>query len=124
MEVFSVVAYIGLVCGQVGGVGFLPAPVLDLPLVRYWVVGALAAKHFHTSDPDDDDDDRDGHRNVGTILTPNAADSPKRLHQVHSPRKHQDQNIVIISSFLHLCYSVHAFEMYSGLDIFRHAKSS
>jgi len=38
----------------------------------------------------DDDDDRDGHRNVGKIRTPNAADSPRRLHQVHSPRKHQD----------------------------------
>jgi hypothetical protein len=24
--------------------------------------------------------DRDGHRNVGTIRTPNAADSPRRLH--------------------------------------------
>jgi hypothetical protein len=36
------------------------------------------------------DDDRDGHRNVGTIRTPNAADSPRRLHQIHSPRKHQD----------------------------------
>jgi hypothetical protein len=39
VEVFSVVAYIGLVCGQVGGVGLLPAPVLALPLVRFWVVG-------------------------------------------------------------------------------------
>jgi hypothetical protein len=33
-----------------------------------------------TSDPDDDD--RDGHRNVGTIRTPNAADSPRILHQI------------------------------------------
>jgi hypothetical protein len=41
MEVFSVVTYIGLVCGQVGGVGFLLAPVLDLPLVHCWVVGAF-----------------------------------------------------------------------------------
>jgi hypothetical protein len=31
-------------------------------------------------DPDDDDD-RDGHRNVGTLRTPNVADSPRRLHQ-------------------------------------------
>jgi hypothetical protein len=30
------------------------------------------------------------HRNVGIIRTPNAADSPRRLYQVHSPRKHQD----------------------------------
>jgi hypothetical protein len=37
-----------------------------------------------------DDDDRDGHRNVGILRTPNAADSPRRLYQVHSPRKHQD----------------------------------
>jgi hypothetical protein len=36
------------------------------------------------------DDDRDGHRNVGILRTPNAADSPRRLYQVHSPRKHQD----------------------------------
>jgi hypothetical protein len=36
VEVFSVV-----VCEQVGGVGFLPAPVLALPLVRFWVVGAF-----------------------------------------------------------------------------------
>jgi hypothetical protein len=36
-------------------------------------------EHFHTSDPDDDD--LDGNRNVGTIRTPNAADSPRRLHQ-------------------------------------------
>jgi hypothetical protein len=28
----------------------------------------------------DDDDDRDGHRNVGILRTPNAADSPKRLY--------------------------------------------
>jgi hypothetical protein len=28
------------------------------------------------------DDDRDGHRNVGTLRTPNAADSPRRLHQI------------------------------------------
>jgi hypothetical protein len=38
----------------------------------------------------DDDDDRDGHQNVSILCTPNAADSPRRLHQVHSPRKHQD----------------------------------
>jgi len=37
-----------------------------------------------------DDDDRDGHRNVGILRTPNAADSPRRLYQVYSPRKHQD----------------------------------
>jgi len=37
-----------------------------------------------------DYDDRDGHRNVGILRTPNAADSPRRLYQVHSPRKHQD----------------------------------
>jgi hypothetical protein len=41
MEVSSVVTYIGLVSGPVGGVGFLPAPVLDLPLVRCWVVGVF-----------------------------------------------------------------------------------
>jgi hypothetical protein len=29
-----------------------------------------------------DDDDRDGHRNVGILRTPNAADSPRRLYQV------------------------------------------
>jgi hypothetical protein len=28
-----------------------------------------------------DDDDRDGHRNVGILRTPNAADSPRRLYQ-------------------------------------------
>jgi hypothetical protein len=39
-----------------------------------------------------------GHRNVGTICTPNAADSPRRLHKVHSPRKHQD---------LHMCLDVY-----------------
>jgi len=27
--------------------------------------------------PDDDDDDRDGPRNVGSIQTPDAADSPR-----------------------------------------------
>jgi len=32
------------------------------------------------SDPDDDDD-RDDLRNVGSIRTPDAADSPRRLHQ-------------------------------------------
>jgi hypothetical protein len=31
MDVSSVVTYIGLVCGPVGGVGFLLVPVLDLP---------------------------------------------------------------------------------------------
>jgi hypothetical protein len=41
VEVFSVVAYIGLICGQVGMVGLLPALVLALPLVRFWVVGAF-----------------------------------------------------------------------------------
>jgi hypothetical protein len=34
------------------------------------------------------------HRNVGTIRTPNAADSPRRLHQVHSPRMHQELYIL------------------------------
>jgi hypothetical protein len=34
MDMSSVVTYIGLICDPVGGVGFLPAPVLDLPLVR------------------------------------------------------------------------------------------
>jgi len=29
----------------------------------------------------DDDDDRDGPRNVGSIQTPDAADSPRRLHR-------------------------------------------
>jgi hypothetical protein len=43
-------------------------------------------------DDDDDDDDQDGHRNVVTICTPNAADSLRRLHQIHLPRKHQDLN--------------------------------
>jgi hypothetical protein len=55
-------------------------------------------EHFHTSDPDDDD--RDGHRNVGAIRTPNAADSPRRLHQVHSPRKHQDLKLTFVSMSL------------------------
>jgi hypothetical protein len=32
------------------------------------------------SPDDDDDDDRDGHRNVGILRTPNAADSPRRLY--------------------------------------------
>jgi hypothetical protein len=31
-----------------------------------------------------DDDDRDGHRNVGILRTPNAADSPRRLYQTNS----------------------------------------
>jgi len=34
MDVSSVVNYLGLVSGPMGGVGFLPAPVLDLPLLR------------------------------------------------------------------------------------------
>jgi hypothetical protein len=37
-----------------------------------------------------DDDDRDVHRNVGILRTPNAADRPRRIYLVHSPRKHQD----------------------------------
>jgi hypothetical protein len=32
MEMSSLVTYIGLVWGSVGGVGFLPAPGLDMPL--------------------------------------------------------------------------------------------
>jgi hypothetical protein len=32
-----------------------------------------------------DDDDREGHRNVGILRTPNAADSPRRLHQGYYP---------------------------------------
>jgi hypothetical protein len=38
-------------------------------------------------DDDDDDDDRDGLRNVGSIETPDAADSPRRFHRIYSPRK-------------------------------------
>jgi hypothetical protein len=34
MDVSSVVTYIGLVCGHVGGDDFLPAPAMDLPLMR------------------------------------------------------------------------------------------
>jgi hypothetical protein len=34
-------------------------------------------RHIHTSYPDDND--RDGHRNVGILRIPNAADSPRRL---------------------------------------------
>jgi hypothetical protein len=34
MDMSSVVTYIGLICDPVGGVGVLPVPVLDLPLVR------------------------------------------------------------------------------------------
>jgi hypothetical protein len=41
----------------------------------------------HDDDDDDDDDDRDGLRNVGLIRTCDAADSPRRLHQIQSPRK-------------------------------------
>jgi hypothetical protein len=67
MDVSSVVTYIGLVCGPVGGVGFLPAPVLDLPLVHcnpaHWATDAANISdhggHIHTSYLDDDD--RDGH---------------------------------------------------------------
>jgi len=33
------------------------------------------------------DDDRNGLRNVGSVSTPDAADSPRRLHQIQSPRK-------------------------------------
>jgi hypothetical protein len=39
MDVSSVATYVGLVCDPVGGVGFLPAPVLDLLLVRCWMTG-------------------------------------------------------------------------------------
>jgi len=41
---------------------------------------SLIVTNLGSSSPDDDD--RDGHRNVGTIGTPNAADSPRRQHQV------------------------------------------
>jgi hypothetical protein len=34
MDVSSVVIYIGIVCGPVGGVGFLSAPALELSLLR------------------------------------------------------------------------------------------
>jgi hypothetical protein len=30
-----------------------------------------------------DDDDQDGQRNIGIQRTPNAADSPRRLYQIH-----------------------------------------
>jgi hypothetical protein len=53
--------------------------------------------HIHTSYPDDDD--RDGHRNVGILRTPNATDSPRRLHQVHSPREHQDLYLTSFFAF-------------------------
>jgi hypothetical protein len=43
-----------------------------------------------------DDDDRDGHRNVGILHTPNVADSPRRLYQVHLPRKHQDLYAIMV----------------------------
>jgi hypothetical protein len=33
-------------------------------------------------DDDDDDDDRDGSRNVGSIQTPNASDSPRRINRI------------------------------------------
>jgi len=33
-------------------------------------------------DDDDDDDDRDGPRNIGSLQTPDAADSPRRLHRI------------------------------------------
>jgi hypothetical protein len=40
----------------------------------------VPSKLIHTSDPDDDD--RNGCRNVGSIRTPNVADSPRRLYQI------------------------------------------
>jgi hypothetical protein len=42
-------------------------------------------EYFHTSEPDDDN--HDDQKNVGTIRTPNAADSLRRPHEVPS---HQD----------------------------------
>jgi hypothetical protein len=47
-------------------------------------LGAFAASELDVVFSGPDDDDRDGHRNVGTIRTPNAADSPRRLHQTQS----------------------------------------
>jgi hypothetical protein len=41
-----------------------------------------------------------GHQNVSTVRTPNTADSLRRLHQVHSPRKHQD--LQICCCFIHM----------------------
>jgi hypothetical protein len=40
-------------------------------------------------------DDHHGHgcRNVGTILTPNAADSPRRLHQVYCTDHRQEEGV-------------------------------
>jgi hypothetical protein len=32
--------------------------------------------------PDDDDDDRDDPRTVGSVDTPDAADSPRRFHRI------------------------------------------
>jgi hypothetical protein len=50
------------------------------------------------------DDDRDGHRNVGILSTPNVADSPRSLYQVHSPWKHQD--IYLFFMFLPYKFSI------------------
>jgi hypothetical protein len=38
---------------------------------------------------DSDDDDQDGHQHVGTLRTPNAADSPRRLHQITGDDKQE-----------------------------------
>jgi hypothetical protein len=56
------------------------------PLVFDIGLGAFAAseldKVFSGYQPFPDNDDRDGHRNVGILRTPNAADSPRRLYQI------------------------------------------
>jgi hypothetical protein len=39
-------------------------------------------RRFEDPDDDDDDDDRDDLRNVGSVRTRDAADSPRRFHQI------------------------------------------
>jgi hypothetical protein len=62
-----------------------------------------AISRVRWSDQIPDDGDRDGPRNVGFIQTPAAADSPRRLRWLYSPRKLRTINVRIM--FLHFILS-------------------
>jgi hypothetical protein len=84
----------------------------------------IVYRRFDVLDIYPDDEDRDGHRNVGILRTPNAADSPRRLCQVHSPREHQDQicdtsllNISAVCGFKHTAVFIDSSVMKSDIQI-------
>jgi hypothetical protein len=98
MDVFSVVTYIGLICDPVGGVGFLPAPVPDLPLVR--CLKCLTSQDHRITD-ETYISDHGGHIHTSTLMMMTEMDIETSVYNVHLTRLIAQEDFIKLK--VHYC---------------------